>query len=65
MAESGPDVLTAPIVKKKLVYFEMPMEEQWRVPLLKELLKVRQGNLKLGNMDNTEISFLIDYLCTS
>ena len=65
MTESEPDVLTAPLVKKKLSYFDMPMEEQWRVPLLQELLKIRQGNLKLGNLDNTEISFLIDYLCTS
>ena len=65
MTESGLDVLTAPLVKKKLAYFEMPVEEHWRVPLLQELLKIRQGHLKLGNLDTMEISYLIDNLCTS
>ena len=44
---------------------EMPVEEHWRVPLLQELLKIRQGHLKLGNLDTMEISYLIDNLCTS
>ena len=51
--------LTAQLVKKKLVYFKVPDGEQWRIPLLQELLKLRQGHLKIDNLN------IIDHLCTS
>ena len=57
--------LTAQLVNKKLVYFKVPDGEQWRIPLLQELLKLRQGHLKIDNLNSMEISNIIDHLCTS
>ena len=61
----GLDQLTAQHVKKKLVYFPVPEGEKRRIPLLQELLKLRQGHLKMDNFNSTEISNMIDHLCTS
>jgi hypothetical protein len=57
--------LTAQLVKKKLLYFKVPDGEQWRIPLLQELLKLRQGHLKIDNLNSMEISNIIDHLCTT
>ena len=57
--------LTAQLVKKKLVYYTVPDGEQGRIPLLQELLKLRQGHLKIDNLNSEEISNIIDHLCTS
>ena len=57
--------LTAQLVKKKLVYYTVPDGEQGRIPLLQELLKLRQGHLQIDNLNSEEISNIIDHLCTS
>ena len=62
---SRADDLTAKVVKNNCSYFRMPETEQWRAPLLKELINIRDGQLLLGNFDTEEIKFAIDHLCLS
>ena len=57
--------LCASIVKRKLTYFSVPEIEQWRVPMLQELLRIRDGNLLLENMGQQDINEIIEHLCTS
>ena len=59
------DELSATAVKKNCCYFRMPATEQWRGPLLKELINIRDGQLLLGEFETEEIKFAIDHLCLS
>jgi hypothetical protein len=57
--------LCASLVKKKCAYFRVPDTQQWRLPLLQELMKIRAGQLLLGNLDSQETNDIIEYLCIS
>ena len=57
--------LTASLVKKEMKYFKVPEEEQWRIPILLELLQQREGSREISNLTSKEISYIIDYLCIS
>ena len=52
-------------VKSNMKYFPLPENENWRVPLIKELLDVKAQNLTLTGFTNKEIDDLIVYACTS
>ena len=56
--------MTAQLVKKKLFYFMVPDVKQWRMLQLQEVLKLRQGHLKIYNLDSQEISAIIAHICT-
>ena len=62
---SRADDLTATVVKNNCCFFKMPETEQWRAPLLQELIKIRDGQLLLGDFETEEIKFAIDHLCLS
>ena len=57
---SGLGQLNAQLVKKNLLHFRVPDGEQWRIPLIQELL-----HLVVDNLDSKEIGDIIDHLCTS
>ena len=50
---------------KRLTYVEVPKNENWRVPLLKELLEIRQDPDMLEGFSSEEIDLLIHYTCTT
>ena len=52
-------------VKRKMKYCKINEEEQWRVPILEELLLVRSGKLIIGDLENDEVENLIRNLCIS
>ena len=51
--------------KLKMKYFPLPENENWRVPLIKELLDVKAQNLSLTGCTNKEVEELIVHACTS
>ena len=59
------DELSAALVKKKCCYMSVPDAEVWRVHMLVELIKVRDSQLALENLNSVEINDLIDHLCVS
>ena len=65
LPQSRLDELTASLVKKKCSYFRVPEPQLWRIPLLKELLKIRDGQLTLEDFDSQETNDLINHLCVT
>ena len=65
LPESRFSDLNAKMVKDRCSYFKVPGTEQWRLPLLTELLAVKNQNLLLGEFETEEIEEMIDYLCVS
>ena len=57
--------LSASTVKKNCNFFPMPDAEQWRAPMLRELISSRDGQLVIENFASEEIKDLIDHLCVS
>ena len=57
--------LSANFVKKKLKYFRVPVTEEWRLPILRELLKIREKKLELNNFESDEVEEMIRDLCIS
>ena len=56
--------LTPSVIKKNCHYFKLPNSEEWKVPILHELLKVKSGQLALENLDANETNQIIVQLCT-
>ena len=50
-------------MKKKCSYMRVPDAEVWRIPMLAELIKVRDSQLALTNLNSVEVKDLIDHLC--
>ena len=52
-------------VKRNMKYCEVKEGEHWRVNILKELLKVRAGDLNIKEFEKEESDVLIQHLCIS
>ena len=48
---------------KNAQYFPVPPEELWRIPLLHELLGVRDGSLEVPGVYHEDIKNIIDEIC--
>ena len=59
------DKLSVPLLKKKMVYREVPVEERWRIPACRELLDLRQKKLDLPGFSHDEIQVMMDYVCVT
>ena len=55
--------LTPSLVKKSLKYKEIKEDEQWRIPVLKELIETRDGEQVIPGFTNNEINEMLDFLC--
>ena len=51
------------LVKKQIKYFNVPLEHEWKVPVLQELLDTRTNNLCVEGFDDYGITELINMLC--
>ena len=61
----GLECLSATQVKKKCSYFLVPEAEQWRLPILQELLEIRSGNLLTENLNKNEVDVMIENICVT
>ena len=57
--------LSAMLVKKNLVYKDVPEDEAWRIPLSKELLKCREGVLEAPGFTSDELDDILRHSCVS
>ena len=62
--------LTPNEVKTKMQYCNVPQGEEWRIPLLCNLLRIKSNELSLLNFDNKEIDHITNvvhlwYQCTT
>ena len=51
------------LVKKQLKYFDVPLEHEWKVPVLQELLSTRMNNLYVEGFDDYITTEKINMLC--
>ena len=59
----GRETLT-PAEVRNVRYFPPPREEEWRIPLLMELLDTREGRSDITGMNSAEIELMINHVCT-
>ena len=57
--------LSAATVKKNCNFFPMPDAEQWRAPMLRELISSRDGQLVIEHFNTEEIKDFIELLMGS
>jgi hypothetical protein len=58
-------MLSAMLVKKNLVYKNVPEDEAWRIPLSQELLKCREGVLEAPGFTSDELDDILRHSCVS
>ena len=63
--ELGTNQVNPSTVKKLMNYFEMPAEQSWRAPCLRELMDVKFGTGTIENFSTDEINYMINFLCSS
>ena len=57
--------MSSNFIKKNLRYKYLPALEEWRVPLLRNLLDIRNNDLELNGFEKTEINSMIEDICTN
>ena len=57
--------LTATLVKTRIKYMEVPLQHEWKIGFVKELIMIISRDMMVENFSNQEFNDLIDYLCTS
>ena len=60
----NPSDLSKMLVKKQMKYFDVPLEHEWKVPVLQELLSTRMNNLYVEGFDDYVITEMINMLCS-
>ena len=56
--------LSTILVKNKVKYRQMPVDEEWRIPLLTEMLFARENNVEIEGLSRIDINHIIMYVCT-
>ena len=49
-------------MKQNMIYNRIPFDQEWKLPILHELLKVKEDNFVLNNFDDNEIATMINFL---
>ena len=51
-------------VNQNMKYNHIPLDQEWKLPILHDLLKVKEDNFVLNNFDDNEIATMINFLCS-
>ena len=51
-------------VKKQIKYFDVPLDHEWKIPVLQELLNTRTNYLYAEGFDDYVITEMINMLCS-
>jgi len=51
-------------VKQNMINKHIPLDQEWKLLILHELLKVKEDNFVLNNFDDNEIATMINFLCS-
>ena len=66
LKELNSENITPKDIKKNLRYFPVPLEEEWRLPFLDDLLAVEAGQCSLhDDFSPDDIKSMISALCTT
>ena len=53
------------IVKNCMTFQEIPLEEEWRIPFLNELISAKNNKIVINGVDQAEIDDIINFICTT
>ena len=59
----NPSDLSKMLVKNQMKYFDVPLEHEWKVPVLQEHLNTRMNNLYVEGFNDYVITEMINMLC--
>ena len=59
----NPSDLGKMLVKKQMKYFDVPLEQAWKVPVSQELLNTKMNNLYVEGFDDYVITEMMNMLC--
>ena len=62
--EMGGGPLTPGTVKKNLKYCQATPEQEWRISAVLELLEVRAGSRTIDGLSASEVSHLLELICS-
>ena len=49
----------------KVVFKEIPVGEEWRVNIVKEIIEVQNNNLEVSGFESEEIKTILTWICTT
>ena len=64
LCENEIDELSSINVKNTIRYRNLPKEEEWRLPILSEMLFARENNVEIEGLSRIDINGIINYVCT-
>ena len=47
------------------IYKPMENNERWKIPIIKEIIEIKNGNLEVDNFSRNKLEEMLDYLCTA
>ena len=48
-----------------MIFQEIPLEEEWRIPFLNELISAKNNKIVINGVDQAEIDDIINFICTT
>ena len=57
--------LTPHLIKTEMQYCNVPQAENWRIPLLMELLDIRDEKSNLEGFSKQEVYDMLNFVCAS
>ena len=57
--------LNPQLVKTNMRYFELPENESWRLPVIRDLLQARKNEVEITGFNIQEVEDLLRFTCTS
>ena len=52
-------------VKMKMRYRDIPEDEEWRLPILNEMIFARDHHIEIEGLTRRDITDIIKYVCTA
>ena len=59
------DRLTPQLVKSKMVYHDIPADQTWRLPIIREILEIKCNSFEVLGFDYNELDEMLFDACTS
>ena len=59
------NIIDKHIVKNCIIFREIPVEEEWRISFLNELISAKNNNIVIDGVDQAELDEIINFICTT
>ena len=59
------NIIDKRIVKNCMIFQEIPLEEEWRILFLNELISAKNNKIVINGVDQAVIDDIINFICTT